>query len=90
MQPVLSDVLARRRDRALAIILSLKERECDPHLPREASQKLRKVVLDQFNEFYDLCVDVMKSLDDGDITLNAHYLDRMVARLDDIYEQVKD
>lgn len=88
MQPVLADVMARRRDRAIAIILSLKERECDPHLPRDASQKLRKVVLDQFNEFYDMCVDVMKSLDDGDVALNGHYLDRMVAQLDEIHKQV--
>lgn len=88
MQPVLSDVLARRRDRAIAIILGLKERECDQHLPRDASQKLRKAVLDQFNEFYDISVDMMRSLDTGEVSLNEDYVERSLAMLDDIHRHV--
>lgn len=88
MQPVLNDVLARRKDRAIAIILGLKERECDPHLPKDVSQKLRKAVLDQFNDFYGMCVDVMRSLDTGEVSLNEAYLDRMTAQLDEIHAQV--
>lgn len=84
MQPVLSDILAKRRDRSIAIILGVKERECDQYLPPEAKAKLRKVVLDQMNEFYDLCCDVMRSLDSGDAVLNERYLEK----LDEIHRVV--
>lgn len=85
MQDALSDLLKRRRDRAIAIILSIKERECDPHLPREARAKLRKVVLDQFNEFYDVTMDIMQSLDPDDrVVLNELWL----RKLDEIHKAV--
>jgi hypothetical protein len=77
MQQVLSDVLSRRRDRAIAIILGVKERECDRHLPPQVGSKLRKVVLDQLNEFYDLCLDLMRSLDTGEVVLNQLYLEKI-------------
>lgn len=77
MQDALADLLKRRRDRGIAIILSIKERECDGYLPRESRIKLRKVVLDQFNEFYDLVLDLMSSLDQGDVVLNEEYLDKL-------------
>lgn len=89
MQPILNDVLARRRDRAIAIILGVKEREVDPHLTRDASQKLRKTVLDQINEFYDLCVDVIRSLDRGDIVINELYIDRIENKLDSILRKME-
>jgi len=85
MQPILNDVLARRRDRGIAIILGMKERECDKYLPKEISGKLRKVILDQFNEFYEICVDVMRSLDTGDVTLNEHYVERIEEKLDTLH-----
>lgn len=77
MQPAIETLLAKRRDRAIAIILSLKEREIDQHLPAMASQKLRKVVLDQLNDFYDMCRDVIESLDPGNVTLNEEWLDKI-------------
>lgn len=80
MQPVLSDVLARRRDRSIAIVLGVKERECDEYLPRDASNKLRKVVLDQLNEYHDFVMDVCKSLDDDShVLLNELYMDKIDA-----------
>ena len=81
---VLNEMLARRRDRSISIILGLKERECDQFLPREASQKLRKVVLDQINELTDFALDVWSSLDTGDVVLNEEYL----KKLDHMYEVV--
>lgn len=84
MQQTLQDVLAKRRDRAIAIVLSIKERECDQHLSAHASQKLRKVVLDQFNEYYDLCVDIMASLDTGEVVVN----DLWIAKLDSLRSDV--
>jgi hypothetical protein len=60
------DILRKRRDRAIAIILGLKEREVDPLLLQEpggsrASAMMRKVVLDQINDFYDMALDVASS-----------------------------
>lgn len=84
MQPLIGDLLAKRRDRAIAIILRVKETECDRDLTVHASQKLRKVVLDQVNEFYDLVLDVMRSLDNGEVVLNEDYM----AKLDAIHDAV--
>jgi hypothetical protein len=60
------EILKKRRDRAIAIVLSIKEREVDPVLGntdagRHASRILRKVVLDQLNDFCDLALDVAGS-----------------------------
>lgn len=77
MQPALEAMLKKRRDRSMATILGIKERECDPHLPDRAKQLLRKVVLDQFNDFYEVVLDVVGSLDTGEVTLNEHYLQKI-------------
>lgn len=83
MQQVLNDVLARRRDRSIAILLGMKERECDQYLPRDVSARLRKIILDQINEYHDFVLDVCRSLDSqGEVVLNEYYLDR----IDAIYE----
>lgn len=84
MQEALQDLLRRRKDRAIAIVLGVKERECDRDLSAQASQKLRKVVLDQFNDLYDITIDLMSSLDRGEVVLNEEYLDR----IDAIYSAV--
>ena len=62
------EILKKRRDRAIAIILSVKERQVDSHLAgseagRAASHALRKVVLDQLNDFCDMALDVASSSD---------------------------
>ena len=80
-QQLLGDILAKRRDRAIAIILGIKERECDRYLSAEAKGKLRKVVLDQLNDFHDLCMDLIRSLDNDEVVLNEVF----VNRLDDIH-----
>lgn len=60
------DILRKRRDRAIAIVLGVKEREVDPFLEgqaggQQASHALRKVILDQINDFYDMALDVASS-----------------------------
>jgi len=74
---VLMNMLFKRRDRSISIVLSSKERECDKYLPKDASQRLRKVILDQFNDLVDFTVDVCNSLDTGDVQLNEVYLRRL-------------
>lgn len=84
MQDALAAVLAKRKDRTLAVILGVKEREIDQHLPPDAQRRLRKVILDGVNDFYEMVVDVMGSLDSGDVVLNQDYLDK----IDAVYDRV--
>jgi hypothetical protein len=84
MQDVLNDIVARRRDRAIAVLLSMKEKEVDQYLPPEVKARLRKVILDQLNEFHSLVVDVMRSLDNGEVVLNELYLEK----IDQVHEVV--
>lgn len=84
MQTALETMLRKRRDRSIATILGIKERECDPHLPERTKQLLRKVILDQFNDFYTLVMDVTDSLDTGEVVLNEVYL----AKIDEIHRSL--
>lgn len=89
MQRALQDLLRKRMDRAIATVLSAKEQGVDQHLDgspasSDASRRLRKEVLDQFNSFYEVCLDVMGSLDTGEVVLNEHFL----KKIDDIHRSV--
>lgn len=86
MADVLADVLARRRDKAIAAVLGVKEREADPHLPPDVARRLRKAVLDQFNDYYGLTMDVLESLvaAPGSPALNEFWL----AKLGEIHDAV--
>lgn len=87
MEDSIQDALARRRQRVIAIILGVKERECDPYLPPEASAKLRKVVLDQVNEFHELMLDLTqgpKVSGESGVILNQFYLQK----IDELYAAV--
>jgi hypothetical protein len=77
MQTALKDLLEKRRNRVIASILSVKERECDPQLTEASSHKLRKVVLDQVNEWHSLVLDILGSLDTGDVVLNEDYMHKI-------------
>lgn len=82
MPDVLADVLARRRDRAIAAILGVKEREADPHLPPQAAAKLRKVVLDQVNDYHAMVMDVFASLagaqEEAGVVFNELWLEKLL------------
>jgi hypothetical protein len=81
MDDQIKTLLAKRRDRTIAIMLGFKERSCDQYLPQEVRVELRKVILDQINDFYELMLDLMNSVDDGSVMLNQEYLDK----IDQIY-----
>jgi hypothetical protein len=74
-------LLEKRKNKCIASILSAKEKEFDPYLDQEQSAKLRKVILDEINDFYNLAVDLL-----GD-NMNEFYLD-MVEMLEDIHGAV--
>ena len=89
MQQALKDLLRKRMDRSIATILSSKESTVDCFLVDDdrasvASRQLRKVVLDQFNDYYEVCLDVMDSLDNGEVVLNELYL----KKIDRIHESL--
>jgi hypothetical protein len=73
----IEDILEKRRNRSIALILSFKENECDRYLPDDVSHKLRKTVLDQVNDLHDLAVDLLRSVDDGTVILNEEYLKKI-------------
>lgn len=74
-----SDFLRRRKDRACAIILSVLDKECPDRFTKE---RLRKVILDQLNDYYNATLDVLQSVDTGTVVLNEAYLQR----IDELYE----
>jgi hypothetical protein len=76
-------LLRKRRDRAIAICLGLKEREVDQYLPPQVSARLRKVILDQMNDLYDTCLDLIGS-SEGTVVLNELYQ----RKIDDLYDML--
>lgn len=75
------EFLRRRKDRGCAIALAALDAEA---LTSESHGRLRKVILDQFNDYYNAALDVLASLDSGTVVLNDIYLER----LDEIYDVV--
>lgn len=73
--------LGKRRDRAIATILSFKEDTCDYYLPDSVSRDLRGVILDNINDVCDLAFDLM----DENIHINQIYLD-ILEKLEDIQD----
>lgn len=84
MQEPIRKLLTKRKNRAIAIILSTKEELCDEFLPESSSLALRKVVLDQLNEFYDMCLDVVGQDTGDELSVNEIWLER----LEQIYDYV--
>jgi hypothetical protein len=74
---VSAELLAKRRDRCIAIILAVKEKQIDRHLPAPQRALLRKVILDQLNDFYDMAVDLIA--DEPEYVVNELYLERLDA-----------
>lgn len=68
-----ASIVAKRRDRCIATILSFKEDEIDGYIDTELSSDLRKVILDNINDVCNLAVDL---LDDASI-VNDVFLDKL-------------
>ncbi len=88
------ELLKKRRDRSLAIILGVKEREVDPLLPNgrqgdRASKLMRKVVLDQMNDFYDFCLDVVGSTEAANMQYNPEIWEARLLRFDRFLDSVE-
>lgn len=68
--------LGKRRDRAIAIILSYKEQNIDPYLPDDVATTFRKVVLDQINGVVNLAFDLFSA--------ESVYNEEFMSKLDDV------
>lgn len=86
MEEQVEAMLAQKRNRAIAIIMSVKEDQCDQYLPDEARASLRKVVLDQINGLHNMAIELMKSSGPG-VHLNQFYLDKIDVIYDNVVEQ---
>lgn len=66
-------LLEKRRDRVIAVLLGLKERELDQYLPVEAQRKFRKALLDEVNGLVELGCDLLRSVDTGNDVSNDYF-----------------
>lgn len=77
-------VLERFKNRAIATILDVKERDCDEFLPAMVQVRLRKVIVDQLNDYFELANVLQESAGYG-VVLNEEYLER----IDRIFETLE-
>lgn len=75
------EMLAKRKDRTIAIILSYKEENYDQFVSEEVARNFRKVILDQLNDLYDFSLDLLRSVESGSVTINEEYVSRLNAAL---------
>ena len=85
-------LIKKRKDRAIGIVLRVKEREIDPildELPNgdRLSARLRKVILDQFNELAELACDVASSGEAGTFWFNDEVWEKRFEAIFDELEQ---
>lgn len=77
-QPAIEALLTRHMNkRTLAVILGTWERELDQHLPKDVSERFRRVVLGECRRFLELVIDVVGALDDESCIVNEEFLDKL-------------
>ncbi len=84
----LAKVIDDRCRIALAAILSYKDREIDPRVPDAVSVELRRTVLREVNGLAEFALDVISSVRDDRLVLNALWLEQLSAKLDQVHEAV--
>lgn len=72
MQDAMLDMLDRRKDRMIAIVMTAVEND----VPFDV---LRKTVLDQINDYYDLVVNVVNAVGDSGAVVNEMYYEKLCA-----------
>lgn len=77
MNEAIKSLLNRRKNRMIATILGAKEDYCDDFVPLDNAEQLRKVILDQINDYCELCTDLLKSIDSDSVIVNEEFLDTL-------------
>lgn len=78
------DILKRRQKRALATILAYKEQHIDAQLDPQSRTRLRKVILDEFNDYYNLVLDMLPT----GTPPSTVDLKKLAAQVDDLHQAV--
>jgi len=79
-------LMRKRMDRSIATVLGYKDEFIDPALDDPLlSKQLRNVILDQFNNFHEFCMDLMGTLD-SQMIANDLYIERLEDELDNAPE----
>lgn len=77
-------LLKRRRDRSIYAVMSVFEETAAVDRGSDAHEAVRRVVMNQFNVFHDLVVDLMESMTGEEPVFNEVWLDK----LDEIHAAV--
>lgn len=87
------EFVKKRRDRVLATILSYKENNVDQYLPNQkARDDLRRVILNNVNDFNDLMLDILKAEPQGEVQINEYYVEALkrLGRIEDMLEDMSE
>ena len=68
--------LTAARDRTLAVILRYKDDFADVHLPDNVSARLRQIILEEVNRFYDAAQNLVDDAQPGYV-LNELYFEKI-------------
>lgn len=84
------DFVKKRRDRVLATILSYKEANVDRYLPQAERENLRRVILNNVNDFNDLVLDMLKATAEPQVEMNELYLEaiKKLGRIEEMLEEL--
>lgn len=69
-------ILFKRKQATCASLLNFKETFIDEFLPKDVSNKLRTEILDQVNNLYESCLDVIESSDGSFVIFNELFEER--------------
>lgn len=83
-----STIVARRRDRCIASILSFKEDEIDQSIDPHIAAQFRKLILDSINDVCSLAIDLL----DESVLLNEIVVDKIDELIDSrmFYDELED
>lgn len=70
-------LVERRRNRVIGNVLGVSDELVRPHVPPEAADALRKVLLDEVNDFAEVVLALLDALDRDSQELNALWLERL-------------
>lgn len=73
---------------ALGAILRFKDTEIDPIVSVEVSAGLRRTVLREVNAFKDFALEVLGSVHEQGMAVNALWLEEVATKLDDVHRAV--
>jgi hypothetical protein len=72
----------KRRNRAIATILTFKDQYCDQYLPDNISSALREEILYQINQLSDIALDLLNE--------ETYYNEIFFERFNKMYEMVSE